>query len=188
VFSLNGVIDVFAIEPAARGWRAVTPQGFRDAVERFFDNLEFPVRLLGCLTQGRIAASGQELGRFLVNSTAGVAGLFDPASRIGLEPHKEDLGKSLGIWGLGPGPYLVIPVLGSSSTRDLVDLPLRSAGRLVPGLNLVSAVNTRSGLIAQVDAARAASLDLYLLARRAYFQSRRRPGRAAVLSAEASGG
>jgi phospholipid-binding lipoprotein MlaA len=172
-FALNDGVDVYVLEPTARGWRAVTPRFVRRAVEHFFSNLQFPVRFVGCLTQGELVASGSELGRFVLNSTVGLAGFLDPASRIGLQLHQEDLGQSLGTWGVGPGPYLVLPLLGPSSVRDLVDLPLSSATSFIPGLNVLNVVNTRAELIVEVREAKAASLDYYSFVRNAYLQRRR---------------
>jgi phospholipid-binding lipoprotein MlaA len=172
-FKFNDALDVYVLEPTARGWRAVTPQGLRNSVSRFFVNVLFPLRFAGCLAQGRPLDSASELLRFGLNTTVGLAGFFDPASRIGLELHEEDLGQALGRWGIGPGPYLMLPVLGPNSLRDLIDIPLGSAASLVPGLNIVNVVNTRAGLIVEVREAKAASLDYYSFVRNAYLQRRR---------------
>jgi len=172
-FAFNDGIDVYALEPVARGWRSVTPRPLRRALAQFFSNLQFPVRFVGCLAQGQLVDSGQEIGRFVVNTTVGIAGLFDPASRIGLPLHPEDLSQALGTWGVGPGPYIVFPVLGPSSLRDVVDIPLGAASSLLPGLNVLNLVNTRADLIVEVREAKAASLDYYSLVRNAYLQRRR---------------
>jgi phospholipid-binding lipoprotein MlaA len=189
VFALNGLLDRGAIEPLARGWRALLPRSVRSGVTRVSANLQFPVRFVGCLAEGRPVASGQEVARFLTNSTIGFAGVFDPATRIGLRVHDEDLGRSFGRWGVGPGPYLVLPLLGPNSFRDLLDLPLRSAANAAPGLSAVNLINRRAARIAQVDAARAASLDLYVFARATYLRTRRvpEPGSLALRTAGADG-
>jgi phospholipid-binding lipoprotein MlaA len=173
LFGFNDGLDVWVIEPAARGWKAITPQGLRKSVDRFFSNLRFPVRFVGTLAQGRLLDSGEELGRFVLNTTVGIAGFFDPASLIGLQLNDEDLGQALGSWGLGPGPYVVLPILGIYTVRDLVDLPLGAAASLVPGVNAINAVNTRAGFLAEIREAKAASLDYYSFARNAYLQRRR---------------
>jgi phospholipid-binding lipoprotein MlaA len=171
-FAFNDVLDVYAIEPAARGWKAVTPQGVRNSVTRFFTNLQFPLRFVGCLTQGKVVAGGSEVVRFVLNTTVGVAGFFDPATPVGFPLHDEDLGQSFGVWGIGAGPYLVLPFLGPTTGRDFLDIPLGSTASLVPGLNLVNLVNTRAGLLVEIREAKDASLDYYAFIRSAYLQRR----------------
>jgi phospholipid-binding lipoprotein MlaA len=183
IFALNGGLDTALFQPLARGWKAVTPQGVRDAFGRVSDHLQYPAHLLGCLTQGRLLAGGQETARFAVNSTVGLAGLFDPAARISLRPQREDLGRSLGRWGVGPGPYLVLPLIGPSAVRDLLDVPLRSAASALPPLNVIELINGRAAILVQVDTARAASVDLYLFARSTYLRGRRRVSSGSALEA-----
>jgi phospholipid-binding lipoprotein MlaA len=174
LFAFNNGLDVALLEPAARGWRFVLrPPGLR-AVDRFFTNLEFPIRFVGNLLQLEVAHSGEEVGRFLINTTVGLVGFFDPASRIGLGLHEEDIGQALGSYGLPPGPYLVIPVLGPSNPRDFVT-GLADGATLGPASiarSTLGLLNTRALFIDEIREAKAASLDYYSFVRNAYVTTR----------------
>src|SRR5262249_58556848 len=120
-------------------------------------------------------------GRFLVNTTVGVAGFFDPATGWGMEQHNEDFGQTLGYWGVPPGPYLVLPFFGPSDPRDTVGLVADSFSRVYPyfidfvytfSASGTDIVNTRSQVLTEVDQAKAASLDYYVAVRNAYEQRR----------------
>jgi ABC-type transporter lipoprotein component MlaA len=115
----KGALDYVA-QPLALGYRALVPELARAAISRFYTNLNYPGRFVSLLMQGRLKDSGEETGRFLVNSTAGVLGLFDPAARLELDSFPEDVGQAFGRWGIRPGPYLFLPMLGPSSARDAV--------------------------------------------------------------------
>ncbi len=110
----------WVVQPVALGYRTVVPEPARAAVGRFSYNLTFPDRFVSLLLQGRGKDGAEETGRFLVNSTVGLLGLFDPARRIGLDTFAEDVGQAFGRWGLQPGPYLFLPMLGPSNVRDTV--------------------------------------------------------------------
>ena len=173
-FAFNDGLDVVLLEPAARGWRFVLrPPGLR-AVDRFFTNLEFPIRLVGNLLQLEVAQSGEEIGRFVVNTTVGIAGFFDPASRIGIGIHREDIGQAFGNAGIPPGPYLMIPILGPSNPRDFVggvgDSALLFAASIAR--STLGRLNTRALYIEEVREAKAASLDYYSFVRNAYVTTR----------------
>jgi phospholipid-binding lipoprotein MlaA len=172
-FVFNDTVDVYALEPVARGWQAVTPRVLRRSIDNFFLNFGYPLRLLGCITQAQLGGTAEETGRFLVNSTVGLLGFFDPATRIGLDPHLEDIGQSFGAWGLGPGPYMMLPVIGPTSTRDLLATVLDFAVGAPPLTGLLRAVNTRAAYLVEVREAKAASLDYYAFVRSAYLQNRR---------------
>ena len=129
------------------------------------------------LLQGKLRRAGAELGRFGVNTTVGVAGLFDPATGWGLERRDEDFGQTLGHWGLGPGAYLVLPVLGPSGLRDAVALPVDGAlgvvnyvvdTPVVVGARALQAVNTRAAFLELVEENRAMAFDYYVFVRDAY--------------------
>jgi phospholipid-binding lipoprotein MlaA len=122
MFNLNDRLTTYAIRPFAHGYAIVVPLRVRNSVTNFFDNIQYPVRFVNCVLQGKLTRSAQETGKFLVNSTAGIGGLFrvsDHISGLAAVP-AEDFGQTLGVWGIPPGPYLVIPVLGPSDFRDLV--------------------------------------------------------------------
>jgi len=121
--SFNDGVYTYALAPVARGYKFVVHQEIRTSVNNFFHNVLYPLRLVNNLLQGKIKNSGEETGRFLINSTIGILGLFDPAkSYFGLEAHDEDFGQTLGYWGVGAGPHIVLPFLGPSNLRDAVSL------------------------------------------------------------------
>lgn len=117
MFALNDRLYRGVLKPVAVAYRGV-PRGVRQSIANFFDNLGRPISALNALLQLDFADTGTELGRFAVNSTFGILGLFDPASDIGLLEDDEDFGQTLGRWGVGPGFYLVIPLRGPSTLRD----------------------------------------------------------------------
>ncbi|MCP3985676.1 MAG: VacJ family lipoprotein, partial [bacterium] len=105
VFSFNEGLDKVVLEPVAKGWDFVLPGFVKSGVGNFFDNLRMLRTMLNDLLQGKPGRSGADLGRFAVNTTVGIVGLFDPATPLGIPHYEEDFGQTLGVWGLGPGPY-----------------------------------------------------------------------------------
>lgn len=177
VFGFNREVDDHALGPVARGWKKITPKPMRTGISNAYRNLTFPQRFLSTLGQAEGEKAGTELARFLVNSTIGLGGLFDPASAMGLEKYDESLGKMFASWGVPPGPYMVVPILGPSTPRDAVGgligvalNPLMWVGVGVPGLGVLFAVNGRAQANDQIEAAKQASLDYYVFARDAYIQ------------------
>ena len=148
VSSFNDVTDKYFLKPIANGYRAVTPQPVDNAVSNFFGNLGEIVVIVNDLLQLKFTQAASDTGRFVVNSTIGFFGFFDVASKIGLPKHSEDFGQTLGYWGVGPGPYLVLPFLGPSSVRDAFgSIPEYT----IDELNLVSEIDdvaTRNSLTA----------------------------------------
>jgi phospholipid-binding lipoprotein MlaA len=123
IFFINDRIYFLVAKPLARGWRAITPEGLRTSVKNFFTNLQAPVRIINATLQGKFAGAGTEIIRFGTNSTLGLFGLFDPAKdHFGQLPVDEDTGQTLGFYGVGPGPFIVLPFLGPSNLRDAVGL------------------------------------------------------------------
>lgn len=118
MFHFNETVDTYALKPVALGYRAVTPHVFRIGVSNVLANLRAPVIFANDVLQASPGRAGTTLARFGVNTTVGVAGLFDVAEGMGLERHSEDFGQTLGRWGVGSGPYLVLPFVGSTSVRD----------------------------------------------------------------------
>ncbi len=141
IFAFNSVIDRAVIEPAARGYRALLPQFVRDRVRSIIDNLNEPLIFANNLLQLRIEAAGTTLGRFVTNSTVGLAGMFDQATAGGLLKQSGDFGQTLYKWGAGDGPYLVLPLLGPSNVRDGIGLGVDSI--LYPAGTIGSADNQR---------------------------------------------
>jgi hypothetical protein len=134
------VLD-WIVVPVAKGYRLVVPPPVRHSLDRFAYNATFPGRCVSLLLQGELRKSASETGRFLTNTTVGVAGLFDPASQIGIDTYREDVGQAFARWGIGAGAYLFIPLVGPSSARDAVggafDLALNPFIWLpIPGVSL----------------------------------------------------
>jgi phospholipid-binding lipoprotein MlaA len=122
MFSFNDELNTYALRPLAHGYAWVVPRPVRTGISNFFDNLQFPVRFTNSVLQGKLTRSAQEAGKFVINSTAGIGGLIrvsDHVSGLAGIP-AADFGQTLGVWGISPGPYLVVPVLGPSDFRDAV--------------------------------------------------------------------
>lgn len=181
-FQFNDQVDRYVLQPLAQGWTFITPSFVREAIGNSFVNLTYPGVVLNDILQGKTFAAGQDLLRFTINSTLGIAGLFDPATSLGLRDHREDFGQTLAAWGSGPGPYLVLPVLGPSNFRDTgglsVDLFsntltfILSSTAIRAGLSTLQAVNTRAQLDKAVRISREAAVDHYAFIRSAYQQQR----------------
>ncbi len=183
VFWFNEQVDDYVVGPVAQGWKWVTPEILRTSLENFFDNLNVPIVTVNSLLQGKPKDAGVGLARFLFNSTVGFAGFFDPAaSELGLQKVREDFGQTLGVWGVGSGPYLVLPLLGPSSPRDAVGLGVDGSLAVYPwfipwfytfGSRGVDVVNTRAALDQQIEDSKRSSLDYYVFVRNAFLQYRR---------------
>ena len=119
MFAFNSEVDKYALGPAAGAYETVTPEFARDRVGDFLHNLKSPVIFINDVLQGEGDRAGDTLGRFLINSTIGVAGLWDVAGYNGIEKHSEDFGQTLAVWGVESGPYLVLPLMGPTTPRDL---------------------------------------------------------------------
>jgi phospholipid-binding lipoprotein MlaA len=124
MFAVHDSIDQAVLEPVARGYRAVTPRPLRRGVLNFLRNLRGPVIFANDVLQGEVGRAGVTVMRFGINTTIGVAGVFDPATSMGLERHDEDFGQTLAVWGVDAGPYLFVPLFGPTNVRD-------GAGRIV---------------------------------------------------------
>jgi phospholipid-binding lipoprotein MlaA len=181
VFGFNEGVDRYVLEPAASGWDWALPQFAQDGVANFFDNLSMPVVLLNDLLQAKPVAAGEDAARFVVNSTAGLLGLVDVASRLGLPENDEDFGQTLGRWGVPAGPYVVLPVLGPSTVRDALALPVDALSHphvwFVPtvataGAGVVNAVNTRAAYLEEIRENRRTAIDYYVFVRNAWLQNR----------------
>ncbi len=175
VFQFNYVLDGLILEPAARIYRMVTPQLFRDGVTNFLANLRTPVVLANDLLQGQFQRGEQTLGRFMLNTIIGVGGLIDIGGHVGMpERHSEDFGQTLAVYGVGPGPYLVLPVLGPSNPRDaigwVVDFGFDPLFYFAPAdLALArfgtDALSFRERNLDQIDELKRTSIDLYAATR-----------------------
>src|SRR5882672_6397553 len=182
VFSFNDTADKAVIKPVARAYRAVLPGIVRTGVSNFFSNLEDVWISVNDVLQGKFQQGVEDFTRVLFNSTFGIAGVFDFASDVGLQKHNEDFGQTLGWWGVGSGPYLVLPILGPSTVRDgfgfLVDTQADLVWRVenVPARNTtvgVRVVARRAELLDATSVIEQAALDKYSFVREAWLQRRR---------------
>lgn len=181
IFAFNDALDRYTLEPVARGYHAVTPDIVEGWITNFLTNLWFPVVFSNCVLQGKPQEAAQSMARFLVNSTVGIAGFGDPATRLNVPAPNEDFGQTLGYWGVRPGPYVVLPLLGPSSIRDTAGRTVDSAARVWPwfvpwwassGVGVVEVVSTRAKYLEEVSDLRESSLDFYVSVRNAYLQRR----------------
>ncbi|WP_338768435.1 VacJ family lipoprotein [Massilia sp. METH4] len=157
VFKFNDTVDTYALKPVATGYKNVTPDFVQTGVNNFFGNLQDLWTGGNNLLQGKPGDAVSDFGRFALNSTFGMLGLFDIASEAGLSKHKEDFGQTLGRWGVQSGPYVMLPLLGPSTLRDTVGLPLDFAGDAWSYKDPVNVRNIGAGV--RVIDQRAALLD-----------------------------
>lgn len=180
IYRFNDAIDRGIAKPVAKTYVKVTPAPVRTGVGNFFRNLTYPTVIVNDLLQAKGKRFLNDTARLVVNTTIGIGGLFDPATRFGLKAGDEDFGQTLGRWGVPSGPYVMLPFFGPSSTRDTVGFvadqftdpkfylndPYLSAG-----LTLASLVDMRAELLATDDVL-ARSFDPYVFIRNAYLQRR----------------
>ena len=182
IYSFNDHVDHLLLKPAAEIYRGVLPPIVRTGVSNFFSNINDVLVALNNLLQGKIDKAASDAGRVVVNSTIGLLGVFDVATGMGLEKHDEDFGQTLGYWGVGNGPYLVLPFFGPSNFRD-------AAGRFVDfytdpityvdpphDRNIlwgVRIINRRAELLGATEVLETAALDPYAFVRDGYLQRRR---------------
>ena len=178
IFIFNEKLDEKLLKPTALTYRKITPQFARTGVTNFFNNLEEIDTTINQVLQGEIKYAFNDASRFVINSTIGLLGLIDVASKIGLERHEEDFGQTLGVWGFNSGPYIMIPFLGPSNPRDLLSRPISSflSGTFAMEDNDVKltligidALETRERLL---DAETLIIGDKYIFVKDAYVQSR----------------
>lgn len=178
IFRFNDTLDTYALKPVAKGYQAVTPQFLEDGVHNVFSNIGDVGNLANDLFQAKFHNAGVDTGRLIFNTSFGLLGFFDVATRMGLQRNDEDFGQTMGYWGVGSGPYLVLPFFGPSTVRD--------AGGMVPDSYLgpypyidhvptrnvtraVDVVDTRATLL---SAERLITGDKYIFIRNAYLQNR----------------
>jgi len=188
VQDFNDGLDNHVMKPVAKGYQWITPTFVDRGITNFFSNLGDIGVTVNDLLQGKVVQSGQDGARFLVNTTAGVAGFVDVASMIDLQKHNEDFDQTLGYWGLPSGPYLVLPFFGPSSPRGIgglvgdaamnpisyVDLGVSSgiATAISGGLFATNAVDMRADNLSSEKIATEAAVDRYDFFKNAYFQQR----------------
>jgi phospholipid-binding lipoprotein MlaA len=118
IYKFNDTVDRATLKPAAKAYKKITPQWLRSGIGNFFHNLAYPTTAANQFLQGKGKLGLRDTGRFLINATLGLAGIFDVATPMGLEANDEDLGQTLAVWGVGSGPYITVPFFGPSSMRD----------------------------------------------------------------------
>ena len=182
VFAFNEGLDRYVLKPVATGYSKVVPQPVRRGVDNFFANAADAWSAVNNILQGKGQAAFEDVVRVGTNSFFGIGGIFDVASEIGIERHKEDFGQTLGRWGFGAGAYIVWPLLGPSTVRDSIALPLDRAaspallindGQTQVGLTVLQIINTRANLLGASQVLDDIALDKYTFLRDAYLQRRR---------------
>lgn len=180
----NG-LDDYIMTPVAKAYVAVTTQGIRNHVNDFVTNFGEPARWVNFMAEGMPTDAGTSFMRFMINSTIGIGGIFDPASALGYKETDTDVGLTLAIWGVPPGPYLYLPLMGPSGARDFMNVPAQfyaTPVAVVPssiGLRVFSytettlhLVNTRAEFLGPIAQVKATALDPYATFRSLYRQSR----------------
>jgi phospholipid-binding lipoprotein MlaA len=183
MFHFNDKLYFWVMKPVARGYNVVVPEPVRISVRNFFRNVAMPIRFVNSLLQGKFKGAGSELARFLLNSTVGLAGFFDVAtSRFKLDPSREDLGQTLGFYGMPGLMYIVWPFLGPSTVRDSIGLagdgfmyPVNyiSPWEAALGVNAYERVNTTSLELGNYENLIESALEPYIAVRDAYIQYRK---------------
>jgi phospholipid-binding lipoprotein MlaA len=185
MFSFNYNLDRYLLKPAAKGYNVVMPDMFQVMIDNAFTNLRMPSRFVNKVLQWKLVDATKEMGRFLINSTLGIGGLFDVARQeMGLERQNADFGQTLGIWGVGPGPYLVLPLLPPLTVRDGVgfaaDGAINPLYYYIPfwfdqfGMKVGDTINDRSLNLDLFQGIEESTVDLYSSVRNGYLQRRNR--------------
>jgi phospholipid-binding lipoprotein MlaA len=184
VFSFNETADQYVIKPIAEGYKFVLPELVRTGVTNFFSNINDVLIGANNLLQGKPANAASDIGRFFINSTVGILGLFDVATDMGLDKNREDFGQTLGVWGFSDGPYIVLPFFGASNIRDTVGFvvdvetdfmintnKLNSDEKIA--INSLRIINRRADLLDAGQLLEDAAFDKYSFLRDGYLQRRR---------------
>ena len=201
IFEFNLKVDRYVLKPVAKGYDFILPDVVQVGISNIFSNLRFAPRFLNNVFQGKVKGAGIEVGRFLINSTVGLGGFFDLAKHIDLVTPDEDMGQTLGFYGVKPGPYLVLPLLPPFTVRDffgyvgdvflnpinwlvvpiievnnvpsVISHPNRMTSSLIQtGSRVGEVVNERSRNLQKYQGVEEATLDLYTAVRNAYLQTR----------------
>ena len=178
VFEFNDWIDARFLRPVAVVYRDTLPEPLRTSVRNFFSNLDYPLVAMNQFLQGKPALGFRDVARFGINSTLGVAGLFDVATDMGFVEHEEDFGQTLSVWGIPEGPFAVAPLIGPGATVDFVNtltVVFVDAGNLISAPELRYSVRGLEGVSARADVLGFEQLqfgDAYIFQRDAYLQRR----------------
>ena len=184
IFAFNDTFDKHLLLPVAKFYVRAVPRPAREGIHNFIANLDVPVTFANDVLQGEITRAGDSLGRFTLNSTAGIGGLIDVAAKVGVEEHDSDFGETLAVYGVGEGPFLVLPLLGPSNPRDaagyVVDIALdpstwitwRSSDYFKLGRGVLQILDLRARNIDTIAAIERSSVDVYATERSLYRQHR----------------
>ena len=181
VFVVNQVFDQVLLKPVARGYSNYAPNFIQDTVGNFFGNLADVWTAVNNFLQGKPREGVQDTGRVAVNTVFGVAGLADVATKLGFPKHQEDFGQTLGVWGVKPGPFVMLPLFGPSTMRDAVAKPLdlyadplnlSTRADVEYSLRAMRLVDDRARLLPTTDMIEKVALDPYQFVRDAHFQRR----------------
>ena len=185
MFEFNRGLDRWIIKPAAKAYNHVVPDLLQEMIGNGLDNIRFVPRMVNSLLQGKLAGAGREVARFLINSSVGFGGLFDPAKKeFGIQKSKEDAGQTLGAWGAGPGPYLVLPFLPPLTVRDGIgfaaDMAMDPLGYFLPfiwggaAMKAGDTINDRSLNLELYQGFEETTVEFYSALRNAYLQRRQK--------------
>lgn len=185
VWRVNQAVDKVTLRPLAQGYRAVTPEPFRVGIRNAYDNLTEPWSFINNIFQGKLSRAGRNLGRLVINTTVGVGGLYDAATDFGIASADEDLGQTFATWGIGEGPFLMLPLFGPSNARDFTGFVGQALGEPVGLYFRLEDLNTanigvtagnilvqREQVLDQFDSLVSQSQDSYAAIRSAYRQNR----------------
>ena len=176
MYGFNDTLDTYVAEPISDAYLWVTPRFVQTGIHNFFSNLKDINVVLNDVMQGKGGQGVDDTGRFLVNSTLGLAGLFDVATEIGLDKHEEDFAQTLAVWGVPQGPYLVLPLLGPATTRGvpggIFDAAANPASYVGMPVQLLQMLNARANAEGSLNFIDEASLDPYVFTREAFLQHR----------------
>ena len=183
-YTVEKPADQYVVKPIAEGYQFILPEFVRTGVTNFFSNINDVLIAANNLLQGKPGNAASDIGRFFVNSTIGVLGLFDVATDMGLDKNREDFGQTLGVWGIGDGPYVVLPFFGPSNVRDTVGFvvdvetdfmintnKLNSDEKIA--INGLRIINRRADLLDAGQLLEDAAFDKYSFLRDGYLQRRR---------------
>jgi phospholipid-binding lipoprotein MlaA len=182
MFEFNTNVDRVVLKPVAKGYQAVVPQWARRGVGNFFNNLGDVWSAINNGLQGRGQETGDSIGRVMINTTLGLGGVIDIASDLRIDRHSTNFGATLGRWGIYPGPYIVLPLLGPATLREVVALPVDQQGNLITqvpdeatrtGMTILNVVDLRAQYLRAGEVVNGAALDRYTFTREAYLQRQR---------------
>jgi phospholipid-binding lipoprotein MlaA len=177
MFSFNQALDEYVAEPVVEAYNWVTPHFVQTGIGNFFSNLKDINVVLNDMMQAKFLQSGEDTGRFLLNSTVGLAGLFDVATEVGLPKHEEDFDQTFAVWGIPQGPYLVLPILGPTTGRgitgSILDTATNPASYVGYPIQALSLLNERANADSSLKIVDEAALDTYAFTREAFLQARK---------------